>query len=108
MQGSNYTQALKDRGLIAPSRILKVFDINPMGGGRIVRDRLWFYVTGRWWGADNTVPGMYFNKNAGNPNAWTYDPDLNRQAFVDFFNSTADRAPDMAGHAAQQVHPLLV
>src|SRR4029077_16905895 len=62
MQGSNYTQALKDRGLKAPSEILKVYDINPMGGGRIIRDRLWFYLTGRWWGADNSVPGLHVNK----------------------------------------------
>ena len=26
---------------------MKVFDINPMGGGRIIRDQLWFYLTYR-------------------------------------------------------------
>jgi hypothetical protein len=88
MQGSNYTQALKDQGLKAPSQILKVYDFNPMGGGRIRRDKLWFYLTERIWGADNTVPGMYVNKNAGNPKAWTYDPDLSRQAFTDVVNKT--------------------
>ena len=88
MQGSNYTQELKDQGLKAPSEILKVYDFNPMGGGRIIRDKLWFYLTERIWGADNTVPGMYVNKNAGNPNAWTYDPDLSQQAFTDVVNKT--------------------
>jgi carboxypeptidase family protein len=88
MQGSNYTQDLKDRGLTAPSEILKVYDFNPMGGGRIIRDKLWFYLTERIWGADNTVPGMYVNKNAGNPNAWTYEPDLTKQAFTDIVNKT--------------------
>jgi hypothetical protein len=86
MQGSNYTQALKDQGLKTPSELLKVFDFNPMGGGRIVRDRLWFYVTYRTWGADNTVPGMWINKNAGNPNAWTVDFDKSQQAFADARN----------------------
>ena len=57
MQGSNYTQALKDQGLKAPSELMKVYDFNPMGGGRILRDKLWFYLTYREWGADNTVPG---------------------------------------------------
>src|SRR4030095_1670120 len=61
MQGSNYTQALKDQGLTAPSELMKVFDVNPMGGGRIFRDKLWFYLTYREWGADNTVPGMFIN-----------------------------------------------
>jgi hypothetical protein len=88
MQGDNYTQSLKDQGLQGASKILKVYDINPMGGGRILRDRLWFFVTERDWYAENTVPGLYFNKNAGNPNAWTYDPDLSRQAFTDTLNRT--------------------
>jgi hypothetical protein len=54
MQSSNYTQALKDQGLRAPSELNSVYDINPMGGGRIVRDRLWFYATFRQWGNTNT------------------------------------------------------
>ena len=83
MQGSNYTKSLQDQGLKAPSELLKVYDLNPMGGGRIIRNRLWFYLTYRQWGADNTVPGMWFNKNAGNPNAWAVDFDLDRQAFTD-------------------------
>jgi hypothetical protein len=45
MQGSNYTQALKDAGLRSPQELRHVFEFNPMGGGRIVRDKLWFYLT---------------------------------------------------------------
>ena len=70
MQGSNYTQSLKDQGLRTPSELLKVYDFNPMGGGRIIRDKLWFYATYRQTGGERTVPGMWINKNAGNPNAW--------------------------------------
>ena len=81
MQGSNYTQALQDQGLKAPSELIKVFDVNPMGGGRIIRDRLWFYLTFRELRADNTVPGMWVNRNAGNPNAWTVDFDRSQQVF---------------------------
>ena len=108
MQGSNYTQALKDQGLTAPSELLKVYDVNPMGGGRIIRDKLWFYLTYREWGADNTVPGMWVNKNAGNPNAWTVDFDMSQQAFADSQESERDRAPHVAGDAAQQDQPPLV
>src|SRR5439155_24977064 len=86
MQGSNYTQALKDQGLKTPQELLKVWDVNPMGGGRIVRDRLWFYLTYRETRGDSTVPGMWINKNAGNPNAWTVDFDRSRQAFDDNIN----------------------
>lgn len=83
MQGSNYTQELQDAGLRTPQELLKVYDVNPMGGGRIVRDRLWFYTTYRQTGADQTVPGMWVNKNAGNPNLWTVDFDRTQQAHAD-------------------------
>jgi len=86
MQGSNYTQDLKDQGLKSPQELLKVWDVNPMGGGRIVRDKLWFYLTYRETRGDSTVPGMWINRNAGNPNAWTVDFDKSRQAFDDNIN----------------------
>ncbi|HEY3043396.1 MAG TPA: carboxypeptidase regulatory-like domain-containing protein [Vicinamibacterales bacterium] len=88
LQGSNYTQELKDRGLATPQELKKVYDINPMGGGRIIRDKLWFYLTYRQTGAENTVPGMWFNKNAGNPNSWVVDFDKSRPAFNDSLNRT--------------------
>jgi hypothetical protein len=83
MQGSNFTQDLQDAGLRSPSELLRVYDVNPMGGGRIVRDRLWFYSTYRQTGSEQTVPGMWVNRNAGNPNAWTVDFDRSQPAFSD-------------------------
>ena len=47
---------------------MKVFDVESHGWRRI-SGQLWFYLTYREWGADNTVPGMFINRNAGNPNA---------------------------------------
>ena len=82
LQGSNYTQALKDAGLQSPADLIKVYDVNPMGGGRIVRDKLWFYASFRQTGSEQTVPGMWRNKNAGNPNAWTVDFDKSDPAFT--------------------------
>ena len=43
-------------------------DVDAMGGGRIIRDKLWFYLTVRQVGSESTVPGMWVNKNANNPN----------------------------------------
>jgi carboxypeptidase family protein len=88
MQSSNYTQALKDQGLRAPAELISVYDINPMGGGRIVRDRLWFYATFRQWANTNTSPGMWHNQNFGKVNEWSYVPDLSRQAEYDGVNRT--------------------
>ena len=65
MQGSNYTQALKDAGLRSPQELKKVYEVNPMGGGRIVRDKLWFYLTYREVGAENTVPGHVLQQERG-------------------------------------------
>jgi len=83
MQGSNYTQGLKDAGLRSPQELRKVFEFNPMGGGRIIRDKLWFYVTYRSLSAENTVPGMFFNRNAGDPTKWVVDFDTGRLAYND-------------------------
>ena len=83
MQGSNYTQALRDAGLRSPQELKRVYEVNPMGGGRIVRDKLWFYLTYREVGAENTVPGMFFNRNAGDPTKWVVDFDTSRLAYND-------------------------
>ncbi|HEU4690746.1 MAG TPA: TonB-dependent receptor [Vicinamibacterales bacterium] len=82
-QGSNYTQALRDAGLRSPQELRKVFEFNPMGGGRIIRDKLWFYATYRSLTAENTVPGMFSNRNAGDPTKWVVDFDTGRAAYND-------------------------
>jgi hypothetical protein len=83
MQGSNYTEALRQAGLRAPERLIKVWDVNGAFGGPVKRDRLWYFWTVRHQGNRRYVTGMYVNKNAGNPNAWTYEPDLTQQAITD-------------------------
>jgi hypothetical protein len=83
MQGSNYTDDLKAAGLRSPAELKKVYEFNPMGGGRIVRDKLWFYGTYREVVAENTIPGIFFNKNAGDPTKWLVDFDTSRPSFGD-------------------------
>ena len=83
LQASNYTQALEDAGLATPQELRSVYDVNPMAGGPIIRDQLWFYSSFRQTGSNTSVPGMWVNRNAGNPNAWTVDFDKSRQAFID-------------------------
>jgi len=81
LQGSNYTQALQNAGLRAPFELIKVYDVSGMYGGRIKRDKLWFYAVYRQVGGERTVPGMFQNRNAGNPNSWVVDFDQSKQAF---------------------------
>ena len=83
MQSDNFTQELKDAGLRSPSELKKVWDVNLAVGGPIKRDRLWFFATTRTQGSYVSISDAYFNKNAGDPNAWTYVPDLTHQSETD-------------------------
>src|SRR6202035_4562211 len=80
MQGNNYTDRLKALGLTTPGNIIKNYDFMPRIGGPIAKDRLWFYLSGRRQVANTLVPGQFYNKNANDPNAWTYVPDTSRPA----------------------------
>ena len=77
-QGNNFTQDLKDRLLGTPNSIERVWDFAPSLGGPVQKDKLWFFLTGRYQGAWNFAGGMFDNLNADNPNAWTYVPNLNK------------------------------
>jgi hypothetical protein len=82
MIGSNYSQELKDRGLTTPGETRKVWDFNLGIGGPVAKDRVWFYANIRDEGSERTVPGMFANKNAGNPNSWLYEADTTRPAVL--------------------------
>jgi len=75
-QSSNYTQDLKNRGLTTPNSIYRVYDVDGSAGGPIRRDKLWFYSAVRRQTNGIYLAGLYNNLNAGDPNAWTYAPDL--------------------------------
>jgi hypothetical protein len=69
---------------IRANTVQKNGDFNPGLGGPIVRDKAWFYLSGRYQVANLFVPGMYINQNANKPNPVThlvsYVPDLSRPA----------------------------
>jgi hypothetical protein len=77
MASDNLTQDLKDRGLAAPSSLKHYVEANPFGGGRIVRDKLWFFGTARYNQAIS-YSSIYYNRNAGDPTSWIYEPDTSR------------------------------
>jgi hypothetical protein len=79
MQGNNFSDDLRNRGLAAPNRIVKLWDFNPSYGGPVKKDKLWFFTSGRYNGARNGT-AMFYNLNVNNPNAWTYVPDKTRPA----------------------------
>lgn len=77
MQSKNFTEELRQRGLRAPNGLKRYVEANPFGGGRVLRDKLWFFATARYNNAESFAP-IFYNKNAGNPRSWVYDPDLAR------------------------------
>jgi hypothetical protein len=79
-QSSNYTPELRARGLLTPAKTNYLWDTSIMSGGPIRRDRLWFFLALRYNGIGEDRPGVFFNKNAGDPTKWNYDPDLDRPA----------------------------
>jgi hypothetical protein len=81
--GNNIDDELREAGLTVPLEPQKIWDVNPSFGGPIKRDTLWFFATYRYQVNDQKVASMFVNKNAGNNNAWTYEPDLNTQAVDD-------------------------
>jgi hypothetical protein len=80
MVGSNYTDELRAAGLRTPGQLLKLWDFNAGVGGPIVRDRIWYFFGNREQGSWQSVPGMYRNRNAGDPTKFIYEADQTRQA----------------------------
>jgi hypothetical protein len=83
MQGDNYGPILRDFSnvaVVSPQKTLFLWDTSLSNGGPIKKDRLWFFFTTAWQGSGSTLPGMYYNKNAGDPTQWLYSPDFNRPA----------------------------
>jgi hypothetical protein len=81
MQGNNFSADLRARGLRSPDKVKRIWDVNPGIGGPIRKDRVWFYATARHNGAETYVAEAFSNLTAGNPNVWTYAPDLNSRPF---------------------------
>ena len=80
LQGNNFTSALQAAGLAAPNKIKQNYDLNESFGGPIRRDRVWFWFSTRFNGADTYAP-IFHNRNAFDPNKWTYEADPSRQAY---------------------------
>jgi hypothetical protein len=62
------------------SVIDKIWDFNPGVGGPIVRDKVWFYGTFRYWGVNKTVAGSFQDAD---PSPFRYVADLSRPGIDD-------------------------
>ena len=98
MQGDNFTQRVKDRGLKVVNSLKRSFDVSGAFGGPIVHDKVWFFASGRTLDSQNYVGGMYYNLNEGLANVWKFAPDVSRPAY----NHSTQRA--MNGRATWQAN----
>ena len=82
MQGDNF-DAEQLSVLAAPAKSLLLRDYQASASGPIVRDRLWFFFNHRGVDFADAIPGIFANRNAGDPTKWNYEPDYSRQARID-------------------------
>ncbi len=75
MQSDNFTDELKAAGLGTPNALKLSYDYNPGVGGPILRDRLWFHAAYKKQSNESYSAGVFVNRNANDPTAWTYVPD---------------------------------
>jgi hypothetical protein len=99
LQSDNLTDSLQARGLKAPNSLRKNWDFNPGFGGPILKDKLWFFGAARYNVTSDYAAGLFFNKNANNPNAWIFDPDTNRQVYNE------QKQPDTQLRLTYQANP---
>ena len=79
LQGSNVTDELQARGVQGASTTLKkLYDINGAVGGPIMRDKLWFYGTSRYFTNEYYLASRFY---AVDPTAIARTNDTSRQAF---------------------------
>src|SRR6266853_2348344 len=75
LQGQNLDSDLQNRGLATGAKLYRDYDINYSGGGPIIKDRLWFFVSGRNNAYNNYVAGAF------NPDGSQAIDDNNVKAF---------------------------
>jgi hypothetical protein len=79
MQSSNFTPALQAAGMLTPQKTLYLVEASLSNGGPIMKDRLWFFYNTRYSASGNSLPGIFYNLNAGDPTKWLYAADTSRQ-----------------------------
>jgi Carboxypeptidase regulatory-like domain len=91
-QSNNLTPALQAQGLSAATPLMGVYDLSGTLGGPIVRNRLWYFVSGHAGGSTMDSARVYYNLNAGDPSQWLYSPDLSRREYSDrAFDNASER-----------------
>ncbi len=73
---------LKARGITDQASLKTIWDYGIAVGGPLRQDKVWFYASNRWWGAQSFGANNYFNKST---NFYAYVPDLDKPAYSNLF-----------------------
>jgi hypothetical protein len=93
IQSKNFTDDLRARGLEQPDAMLESWDQNASFGGPVMRDRMWFFATQRYWGVNQLIA------NSG------YHPSTRHLCTdVDWGTSTRERKLDCQGIDDNYIH----
>jgi hypothetical protein len=98
----NLTPELEAQGFTKNglTMLTKQWDISPAFGGRILRDKLWFFSSFRTFGVVQTRAGVFDNLT---PRGWVITPDLNRPALAKLTQLPEPAAALTGGHALRAV-----
>ena len=77
LSSSNLSDEYIKQGLTAVNGLKRIWDFNPNGGGRLVRDKLWFYGAYRNNEIQKYVADSFYSID---PLSWQFNPDKTRQA----------------------------
>jgi len=87
LQSNNLTDDLQSQGLATVNSVRRVYDFNGALGGRIVKDRIWFFGSARRWGTTTSVANLYADANllargiGTSAASWRYAPDLDNPIY---------------------------
>jgi hypothetical protein len=75
LQSDNIDDELRALGLVSTSSVKSNWEVNPALGGPILRDRVWFFTSGRYSSVNNYIANSVANANAGDRNSFAFAPD---------------------------------
>jgi hypothetical protein len=77
---SSISDGLRARGTKGRNRNKTTYDAGLSLGGPVQQDKLWFFVSPRWWGTKSYIAGLYYNLT---PHTLFYSPDFSRNAIFE-------------------------
>jgi carboxypeptidase family protein len=111
-QSDNFTPRLKDAGLLSINRVDRIFDYNATLGGPIVKNRIWFFQSWRYWGLYTPVLDRFYDD--GTPyrtEAFIWSPVVDVTSQVTPRNKVSvhfDRQGKYSGPKIQAKYPAVI